>query len=138
MSCGIGDQVDEHLHYARPVGHDPGDVRLDDYVQVVSSAAAQKGGPCLVQQHRYADVGSGATDRLPVSMRATSRRSEISSRMASACVRMIWRNWLISVGRRECAPSIRVVTEPLMEVSGVRSSWLTMARNSRSEALHLV
>ena len=43
---------------------------------------------------------------------------------------MIRKNCIISAGSSSDAASSRVVTEPLMEVSGVRSSWLTMPRNS--------
>ena len=43
---------------------------------------------------------------------------------------MMCRNWRISAGSRSDVASSMVVAEPLMEVSGVRSSWLTMPRNS--------
>ena len=43
---------------------------------------------------------------------------------------MIRKNWSISAGSRSDAASSRVVAEPLMVESGVRSSWLTMPRNS--------
>ena len=75
-------------------------------------------------------TGPGATDRLPVSMCATSRRSLISSRIRSVCASMIRWNWSVSAGFSAAEGSSRVVTEPLTEVSGVRSSWLTMPRNS--------
>ena len=75
-------------------------------------------------------TGSGATGRVPVSMRATSSRSPIRWRMFSDWSRMIRKNWVISAGSSSEAASSRVSADPLMEVSGVRSSWLTMPRNS--------
>ena len=75
-------------------------------------------------------AGAGATDSSPVSMRATSSRSPIRSRMWSACSPMMRKNWSISAGSRSEAASVSVAAEPLMEVSGVLSSWLTMPRNS--------
>ena len=75
-------------------------------------------------------AGSGLTGSVPVSMRATSSRLPIRSLMWSAWVTMMRRNWRISAGSRSDVASSMVVAEPLMEVSGVRSSWLTMPRNS--------
>ena len=75
-------------------------------------------------------TGSGDTGRVPVSMRATSSRSPIRWRMLSDWSRMIRRNWVISAGSRSGAFSSRVSVEPLMAARGVRSSWLTMPRNS--------
>ena len=43
---------------------------------------------------------------------------------------MMRKNWSISAGSRSDAASVSVAAEPLMEVSGVLSSWLTMPRNS--------
>ena len=43
---------------------------------------------------------------------------------------MMRKNWSISAGSRSDTVSVSVAAEPLMEVSGVRSSWLTMPRNS--------
>ena len=77
-----------------------------------------------------ASVGSGVMARVPVSMRATSSRSLISTCIRSICPSMIRKNCRISVGPRVEGGSSRVATEPLTEVRGVRSSWLTMARNS--------
>ena len=50
--------------------------------------------------------------------------------MLSDWSRMMRKNWVISAGSRSEAFSSRVSADPLMEVSGVRSSWLTMPRNS--------
>ena len=75
-------------------------------------------------------AGSGDTARSPVSMRATSSRSLIIRRIRSAWASMIRKNWSVSVGFSPAAGSSRLVTAPLTEVSGVHSSWLTMARNS--------
>ena len=75
-------------------------------------------------------TGSGDTGRVPVSMRATSRRSPIRWRMLSDWSRMIRKNWVISAGSRSEAASSRVSTDPLMAAKGVLSSWLTMPRNS--------
>ena len=43
---------------------------------------------------------------------------------------MMRKNWSISAGSRSDAASVSVAAEPLMAASGVRSSWLTMPRNS--------
>ena len=43
---------------------------------------------------------------------------------------MIRRNWRITAGSRSAGDSVIAVTEPRMEVRGIRSSWLTMPRNS--------
>ena len=43
---------------------------------------------------------------------------------------MIRKNWSISAGSRADAAPSTVAAEPLMAVSGARSSWLTMPRNS--------
>ena len=43
---------------------------------------------------------------------------------------MIRMSWRTSVGSSSDGVSSMVVAAPLMEVSGVRSSWLTIARNS--------
>ena len=43
---------------------------------------------------------------------------------------MMRKNWSISAGSRSDAASVSVAPEPLMEVSGVLSSWLTIPRNS--------
>ena len=77
-----------------------------------------------------ASTGSGDTGRAPVSMRATSSRSPIRSRMESACSPMMRKNWSISAGSRSDAASVSVTADPLMAASGVLSSWLTMPRNS--------
>ena len=79
---------------------------------------------------RATSVGSGETARVPVSMRATSSRSLISTCIRSTCESMIRKNCRISAGLSGDGGSSRVVMEPLTEVSGVRSSWLTIARNS--------
>ena len=74
--------------------------------------------------------GSGSTGSVPVSMRATSSRLLIRSRMWSAWLSMIRKNCAISAGSRSEESSIRVAADPLMEVRGVLSSWLTIPRNS--------
>ncbi len=79
---------------------------------------------------RATSVGSGETASVPVSMRATSSRSLISTCIRSTWVLMIRKNCRISAGFSAAGGSNRVVMEPLTEVSGVRSSWLTIARNS--------
>ena len=75
-------------------------------------------------------VGSGETGRVPVSMRATSSRSAISTRIRSVCSKMIRWNWRISAGCMPEYSSSSADTEPLTVARGVRSSWLTIARNS--------
>ena len=50
--------------------------------------------------------------------------------MWSACSSMIRKNCNISAGSRAGEAPSTVAAEPLMEVSGARSSWLTMPRNS--------
>ena len=75
-------------------------------------------------------VGCAVTDSMPVSILVRSRRSLIRLRMRSACSSTIWKNWRTSAAPSgEEAPST-VAAEPLMVVSGVRSSWLTAPRNS--------
>ena len=75
-------------------------------------------------------AGSGLTASVPVSMPATSNRSDTNSFMWLAWSPMIWKNWRTTAGSRSAADSSTVAAEPLMEVNGPRSSWLTMARNS--------
>ena len=75
-------------------------------------------------------AGSGTTDSVPASMRPASSRSPIRPRMWSACSSMIRKNCTISAGSRAGEAPRTVAAEPLMEVSGARSSWLTMPRNS--------
>ena len=75
-------------------------------------------------------VGSGEIESVPVSIRAASRRSLISSRIRSAWVSMIRWNWRVSEGPRDAEGSSNVAAEPLIEERGARSSWLTVARNS--------
>ena len=74
--------------------------------------------------------GSGETESVPVSMRPASSSSETRPIMRSACPSTMRMNSRVSAGANcRDAPS-RAAVEPLMEVSGIRSSWLTMARNS--------
>ena len=75
-------------------------------------------------------VGSGYTESVPESMRPTSSRSPIRARIASACSSTIRKNSRISAGSRSGLAFSTVAAEPLIEVSGARSSWLTMPRNS--------
>ena len=74
--------------------------------------------------------GSGATDSVPVSMRPASSRSPIRLSMRSACSSMMRKNCATSAGPTRRAARSAVAAEPLIEVSGARSSWLTMPRNS--------
>ena len=67
---------------------------------------------------------------MPVSMRATSSRSLIRSRIRSLWDLMMRMNCTISAESRELKDSSMVSTDPLMEVRGARSSWLTIPRNS--------
>ena len=75
-------------------------------------------------------VGSGDTESVPVSMRPASRRSLMRPRMWSVCSTMMRKNSRISARSSVDEVSSRVAAEPLIEVSGARSSWLTMSRNS--------
>ena len=75
-------------------------------------------------------AGSGLTGSAPVSMRATSSRSETRPFMWSAWSRMIRTNWRTTAGSRSATESRIVDADPLMEVRGILSSWLTMARKS--------
>ena len=75
-------------------------------------------------------VASGETDRVPASMRPASRRSLIRPRIRSACSSMTRKNCSTSAGSSAWEAPSTVVVEPLMAASGVRSSWLTMPRNS--------
>ena len=63
-------------------------------------------------------------------MRATSSRSLTSPLIWSACWSMMWKNWTISAGPKPPPPPSTVAAEPLMEVRGARSSWLTIPRKS--------
>ena len=74
--------------------------------------------------------GSGATDSVPVSMRPASSRSPIRLSMRSACSSMMRKNCPTSAGPKMREARSTVAAEPLIEVSGARSSWLTMPRNS--------
>ena len=75
-------------------------------------------------------AGSGLTASVPVSMPATSSRSDTNSCMWSAWLPMMRKNCRTTAGSRSDDESSTVAAEPLMEVRGARSSWLTMARNS--------
>ena len=75
-------------------------------------------------------VGSGDTDSVPVTIRPWSSRSPIRPRMWSACSSMTRKNCSISAGSGTVEALSTVAVEPLMDISGVRSSWLTMPRNS--------
>ena len=77
-----------------------------------------------------AAAGSGATDRVPESMRPASRRSAISPRMWPDCSRMMRWNSRISAGSSAADSSSSATADPVIDVSGVRSSWLTSPRNS--------
>ena len=74
--------------------------------------------------------GSGCTVSVPASMLPASSRSAIRPRMWSACPPMMRKNCTISAWEGSVAASSTVAAEPLIEVSGARSSWLTMPRNS--------
>ena len=75
-------------------------------------------------------VGSGETGRVPVAMRATSRRSVIIARIRSVCSKMIRWNWRTSAGCMSENSSSSADTEPRTVARGVRNSWLTIARKS--------
>ena len=74
--------------------------------------------------------GSGVTESVPASMRPASSRAPMRPRMCPACSRMMRWNSCISAGSRSADSSRSVAAEPMMEVSGARSSWLTKPRNS--------
>ena len=74
--------------------------------------------------------GSASTDSVPASIRPTSSRSLTSPSMWSACSSMIRKNWRASAGFTTREARSAVAAEPLIEVSGARSSWLTSPRNS--------
>ena len=83
-------------------------------------------------------AGSGLTESVPVSMRATSSRAATRSCMWSACSSMMRKNWRTRAGSTSAGEPSTVAVEPLMEVRGARSSWLTVARNSaRSRSISL-
>ena len=63
-------------------------------------------------------------------MRAASIRSRIRSSMWSAWPSMMRKNCCTSAGSSTDDARSTAAAEPLMEVRGARSSWLTMARNS--------
>ena len=74
--------------------------------------------------------GSGDTDSVPESMRPASSRSRMRPRMWAACSAMMRKNSRISAGSSSAASSSSASAEPLMAISGARSSWLTRPRNS--------
>ena len=116
----VGQQVVQHLDDAPPVRHDPGQVRRQvDLTRLLRSAPALEPAPGLVHQDGHIHGFGCDTGRVPVSMRATSRRSPIRWRMFSDWSRMIRKNWVISAGSSSEAASSRVSADPLMEVSGV-------------------
>ena len=75
-------------------------------------------------------AGSGDTESVPVTMRPWSSRSPIRPRIWSACSSMTRKNCSISAGSAAGEAPSTVAVEPLIEMSGVRSSCLTMPRNS--------
>ena len=75
-------------------------------------------------------TGSGVTGNVPVSMRATSSSSLIRPRIRSVWDLMMRMNCTTSAESRALNDSSRVSADPLMEVRGARSSWLTIPRNS--------
>ena len=77
-----------------------------------------------------AALGSGDTDSVPESMRPASRRSAMSPRMWPACSAMRRWNSRRSAGSSPSASSSSVSADPLIDVSGARSSWPTSPRNS--------
>ena len=81
-------------------------------------------------------AGSGVTDSVPEWMRPASSRSLMRPRMWSACSSMIRKNCSISAGSGAGRAPSTVAVEPLMEVSGARSSWLTIPRNSARSRLN--
>ena len=75
-------------------------------------------------------VGSGETESVPASMRPASSRSAISPIVRSACSSTMRMNSRVSASEN-CRPvPSSAAVEPLIAASGVRSSWLTMLRNS--------
>ena len=104
------------------------------------SSASSTSMPCLPPPLRKAlfasatsratSVAPGETESAPVSMRATSSRSLISTRIRSAWALMTWWNCRISAGFGGAGESSRAATDPLTVATGVRNSWLTIARNS--------
>ena len=77
-----------------------------------------------------ASAGSGLTGSSPVSIRATSSRSATRPFMWFACSSTMRKNWRTTAGSSSVAEPSTVAAEPLMEVRGALSSWLTMARKS--------
>ena len=75
-------------------------------------------------------AGSGLTGSSPVSIRATSSRSETRAFRWSPCSAIMRANWRTTAGSRSSPPLVMAAADPIMEVRGVLSSWLTMARNS--------
>ena len=63
-------------------------------------------------------------------MRPVSSRWPISPCMWAACSSMIRSSWRVSARGRCGALRSAVAAEPMIDVSGARSSWLTMPTNS--------
>ena len=75
---------------------------------------------------RATTADSGETDSVPVSMRPWSSRAGTRPRVRSACSLMIRKNCSVAAGYgARYAPST-ALAEPLMDLSGERSSSLTM------------
>ena len=77
--------------------------------------------------------GSGETESMPdLDERPASSRSAISPITAVGLTSSMMRSQYsrVSAGATSRAAPSAAAVEPLMEVSGTRSSWLTMPRNS--------
>ena len=70
------------------------------------------------------------TESVPASMRPASSRSRMRPRMWPACSAMMRWNSRISARSSSASSSSSASAEPLIEISGARSSWLTRPRNS--------
>ena len=93
-------------------------------------ASPLRNRPPASSTSRRRSAGSGSTGRAPVSMRATSSRSPMRPRICSVWSWMMRKNWRISAGSSRVDCAARVSADPLTDIRGDRSSWLTMARNS--------
>ena len=86
----VEQQVVQHLDYAPPVGHDLRKLRLKVEEQRVLTATTVKGHPSPHRPGSRDPSVQGVTPSVPVSIRATSSRSAISSRIWSVWESMIF------------------------------------------------
>ncbi len=130
----IRDQIDDHLGQAvarrrRPVGRSVGDVGLEPDHVVACANRPRGGGERLLDHRRRRDARPSASRVLPASILARSRMSLMSRVSRSLSCTMMRRNSLRCSTSRS-GLSCTISLNERIEVSGVRSSWLTVETKS--------